>query len=146
MCEIALPGSGQAQRQTTVISELGAEVRLSMLPVPQSIPVRGGFIQQGDKRDMAIEINQCVTNKPALLIHQKTDVLAILTWDMLENNWHEYTFTNLDAGDEVALTRSSNMMMVFVGGWINNQPFEGYATVLSADGLKVMPRCSVRMV
>lgn len=137
LCEVALPGSAQAQRQSTLISELGPEIYLSMLPMPESIPVRGGFIQQGEKRDIPIEINQCITDKPVLLIHQKTQALSVLSWDMLENTWHESRFEDLDAGDEIALTGRGKMMMVFIGAWINQQPFEGYATVLSTDVLQL---------
>ncbi|VAW76474.1 hypothetical protein MNBD_GAMMA12-3674 [hydrothermal vent metagenome] len=134
VAEIALPGSGQAQRQLTVISELGEEVSFSMLAGPKAIPVRGGFLQYGPKNQVAIQINNCITDKPSVSLKHDTDALSILCWDILENDWHEYNYEDISAGEEISITRSSNMMMVFVGAWINSQPFEGYATVFSETG------------
>lgn len=137
VAEISLPGSARAQRQVTLISELGEEVNFSMLPIPESIPVRGGFLQRGVRHDIPVQINNCLTDKPTLEIKQDTSALAVLTCDIIENCWHEYSFDDLSAGDEIAITRTSNMMMVYVGAWVNDQPFEGFATVLSKKGLEL---------
>ncbi len=134
VAEISLPGSGQAQRQLTMISELGEEVNFSMLAGPEAIPVRGGFLQYGPKNEVAIQINHCLTDNPSVSIKHDTDALSILCWDILENEWHEYNYEAVNAGEDISITRSSNMMMIFVGAWINKQPFEGYATVFSKEG------------
>ncbi len=137
VAEISLPGSGKAQRQLTVISELGEEVNFSMLPTPESIPVRGGFLQHGEKNSVAVQINDCITDQPTLSIKLDTESLSVLCWDILENQWHDYNYEGLASGDEITIKRSSNMMMIFVGAWINQQPFEGYATVFSQEGVTI---------
>ena len=43
-----MPGSRQQERETTRVNELGREVLFSLMPEAEALPVRGGYLTQGD--------------------------------------------------------------------------------------------------
>ena len=48
ICEVAIPGSRRAERDTTLVSALGREVLLSLMPEAGALATRGAYLTEGD--------------------------------------------------------------------------------------------------
>lgn len=47
-CEVVIPGSRKREREATVVSELGSEKLLALMPEPSALPLRGAYLSDGD--------------------------------------------------------------------------------------------------
>ena len=66
VAQIAIPGSRAAERDVTIIGELGREQLFSMMPEPQALPLRGGYVTEGDFLATPIVVEGVVSERFAL--------------------------------------------------------------------------------
>ncbi|MCK5797683.1 MAG: hypothetical protein KAI47_10895, partial [Deltaproteobacteria bacterium] len=57
IAEVAIPGSRAAERALTIIGELGQERLFSMLPEPEALPLRGGFLSNGATIETPLQVD-----------------------------------------------------------------------------------------
>ena len=124
--EIVIPGSRRAERDTTVVNELGQEVLLSLMPEPQAIPLRGAYLSQGDTLTTPVTVAEVVADTGRIQVRTAIEALTTLTLDLASGTLRAVSHGNHPAGSEITLEVPSVACTVFVAGWIDDQPFEGF--------------------
>jgi hypothetical protein len=128
VAEVALPGSRAAERDQTVISELGRERLFSMLPEPGALPLRGGFVAEGDAIATPLRVDEIVCAQRVVHVERAVAQLTAVSLDLTRGTLHLDALGDVDAGSAVEVPAHGALSTVFLGGLIGGQPFEGYTT------------------
>jgi hypothetical protein len=146
VAEVAIPGSRALERQVTVISELGREFLFSMMPEPNALPLRGGYLSKGDLIGTPLSVESIITKR--IQVNADVDSLVLVNLDLTTGNSSVQDVGDVTAGTSITVITESSFCMVFVGGFVNGQAFEAYTTfikpspfLLSVEAPKViLPR------
>ncbi len=130
VAEAALPGSRKAERTATVISEFGREVFFSLMPEPDALPVRGGFVTHGEELPTGLVVSEVVTDHPRIQATVDLSSLVLVIVDFHQQVYRVQTVGDLTAGSEVAVDADGPVNTVIAGCLIGGKPFEGYTTFL----------------
>lgn len=125
-CEVVLPGSRKRERQATVVSELGDEKLLSLMPEPGALSLRGAWLSDGDFLGTPVVVDEIVTARGRLEVRGDVAALTTVTVDLATGANTVVEHGDRSAGDVVELAVPSAACTVFVGGWVNDRPFEGF--------------------
>jgi predicted component of type VI protein secretion system len=131
--ECSIPGSRRSEREQIVVSELGREVLLSMLPTPRSLPVRGLHLEQGDVISTPIVVDDVVTATPSLRTIEAVEALTLAWWLPLSGTWHVEDIGDIAAGQRIALQAREPLALCFVGCFVDGGPFEAMTTFMRPD-------------
>ena len=131
--ECSIPGSRRSEREQIVVSELGREVLLSMLPTPRSLPVRGLHLEQGDIISTPIVVDDVVTATPSLRTIEAVEALTLAWWLPLSGTWHVEDIGDIAAGQRIALQAREPLALCFVGCFVDGGPFEAMTTFMRPD-------------
>ncbi|MCP4040340.1 MAG: hypothetical protein GY731_00080, partial [Gammaproteobacteria bacterium] len=137
VAEVVIPGSRARERKATVISELGREMLFSMMPEPEALPVRGGYLSKGDHFASPLTVSEILTDRRT--IHATTDVesLSLVVLDLATGRITIQTVGTVHAGEEVTVTAAGPMCTVIAGCFIGDRPFEGYTTFMAPPRLQL---------
>lgn len=134
VCEVILPGSRARERELTVIGELGAELRLSLMAEPGAIGIRGAFLTEGDARPTPIVAEGAVgaaAGESGLRVTRDVDDLVLIVRDALAETYRVLRPGSTVANTLIPIDVSSPLTTVFAGAWIDGRPFEGYASFVA---------------
>ncbi|KOR33144.1 hypothetical protein TI05_02835 [Achromatium sp. WMS3] len=131
IAEIVIPGSRKQERQVSIISELGQKAYFSMMPEPQAIPVRGGYLSQ-DKEVLAtpLLVEEVITNNRQLQVQADIEALTLVNIDLITGEYSTKIIGDVTAKSTVTVTSTGSMSMTFAGGFVNGEPFEIYTTFI----------------
>lgn len=130
LAEVVIPGSRARERQASVVSELGQEVLLSMMPEPGALPQRGGYLTQGDFLATPLVVEEVVSERWTLQVKADLEALQLVLIDLTTGRLSVRSPGNVAAGREVVVEPTGPMCMVFAGCYVDGTPFEGYTTFL----------------
>ena len=133
---IAIPGSQKAERDETLLSGLGREVRVSLMPQSDSRQVRGLYISE----DMAI------ANTPATLIDPTpenrrarlrwevaAEAARLLVLDMSSNICQERELGTVEPGQELEIEVPAPGGFLAIAAWVGDKAWEGWSALLAPN-------------
>lgn len=129
--EVGLPGSRAADRDHTVISELGTERFFSVLAEPKSIPIRGGHVTDGADLSTPFVVPQVVTDRPTIDVRSDAASLAFVVVDLSTGEIRTHEHGPASAGDSITVPTHGPISAVSVGAFVDGRPFEGFTTFLA---------------
>jgi hypothetical protein len=131
--EAALPGARKSEREQVVVSELGTEVRLSLLPGPRSLAVRGAFLERGDSIATPLVVDDVVTRTPTLRVVEAVEGLVVAWWLPNAGRWEVEELGDFAAGARVTLSPKEPLAVATVGCFVQGGPFEALTTFFRPD-------------
>ena len=134
---VSIPGTRQAERELTVLNELGLEFMFSLLPEPSSMPVRGGHLTERDRLTTPLTVESVLTEEPAIEIHADTSQLHLLVFDLVGGEAHLIEHGDAAAGDSIPVDNPSGLTLVVAAGIVGGKPFEGFTTFMRPSRLEV---------
>ena len=134
---VSIPGTRRAEREVTVLNELGLEFLFSLLPEPSSMPVRGGYLTEGDRFTTPLTVKSVLTEEPAIEINADTSQLHLMVFGLVGGAARVIEHGDASAGDSIPLDNPSGLTLVVAGGLVGGKPFEGFTTFLRPSGLEV---------
>jgi hypothetical protein len=136
IAEVAIPGSRKEERETTVVSELGREMLFSSMPEAGALPIRGGYLTQGDFLATPITVDRIDTAEGTLRAQAALEALVLVAVDLATGKETVIEKGDVPAGSEIAVPPSA-VCSVFAGAWVAGQPFEGFTTFFRPSALRV---------
>ncbi len=130
VAEVVIPGSRKIERQVTIISELGQERCFSMMPEVNAVPLRGGYLTKGDFLATPLTVEEIITKQRLIQVNTNIDSLVLVSLDLTSGNYNIQEVGNVTTGSTITAINDGPMSTVFIGGFINGQPFEGYTTFI----------------
>jgi hypothetical protein len=130
VAEVVIPGSRKVEQQVTVISELGQEKCFSMMPEVNAVPLRGGYLTTGDFQATPLTVEEIVTKQRLIQVNTNIESLVLVSLDLTSGNYNIQEVGDVTAGSTITVINNGSMSTVFVGGFVNRQPFEGYTTFI----------------
>ncbi len=130
VAEVAIPGSRKIERQVTIISELGQERSFSMMPEVNAVPLRGGYLTTGEFQATPLTVEEVVTKQRLIQVNTNIESLVLVSLDLTSGNYSIQKVGDVTAGSTITAINNGSMSTVFVGGFVNRQPFEGYTTFI----------------
>lgn len=135
VCEVVVPGSRRSERDTTVLSALGTERLISLMPEPGALPLRGAWLSDGDFLATPVVVEQIIATEGVLSVRSELEALTTITVDLTTGEAQVQEHGTVAAGAEVRLALPSCAATVFVGGWSQGAPFEGFTHFLRPASL-----------
>jgi hypothetical protein len=137
VAEVAIPGSRVAERQFTVISELGQERLFSMMPEANALPIRGGYLSKGDFLASPLTVAEIVTEQRLIQAHVDVESVVLVNLDLISGDYSVQQVGDVTAGNSITNLNPSPLCMTYVGCFINGQPFEGFTTFIKPTQLQL---------
>ncbi|WP_428267678.1 alpha-2-macroglobulin family protein [Haliangium sp.] len=146
VAEVTLPGSRAHERALTTVSELGTEMHFSLMPEPGALPVRGGYLSEGEVLATPITVDELVTDDARLHVRADIGDLTLIVLDLATARYTVTTHGVARAGDRIEVdTGGAAAAAVFVGALVGGrfvagdmaggQPFEAFTTFLRPQRL-----------
>jgi hypothetical protein len=136
VCEVAIPGSRRAERETTLVSALGREVLLSLMPEAGALATRGAYLSEGDFVSTPVVVDQVHTARGVLRVQADVEALTLVVIDSVTGKCSVVEKGNVAAGTEVEVVPDP-VATVFVGGYLDGEPFEGFTTFFRPSRLEL---------
>ena len=128
VAQVAIPGSRESERDMTVIGELGKEQLFSMMPQPDALPLRGGFLTEGDFLATPLVVEEPVSDRFVLHAKQDLQTVRLVVLDLASGEMSVVHHGDAKSGDEIVVDTESSLCTVFAGAVVNGKPFEGYSS------------------
>ena len=128
VAQVAIPGSRASERDVTVISELGKEQRFSMMPQPDALPLRGGFLTEGDFLATPLVVEEPVDDRFVLHAKQDLQSVRLVVLDLASGEMSVIDHGDAKSGDHIVVDTESSLCTVFAGAVVKGKPFEGYSS------------------
>jgi len=135
--DIAVPGTRKTDRDVSVINELGTDVQFSMMPEPDALPIRGGYLTRGDFLPTPLIVEEVVTDTPLIHAAVAVESLVLVNLDLATGRYSVQEAGDMKPGSRIRAEVSGAMSMVFVGCFVSGRPFEGYTAFISPCRLRV---------
>jgi len=137
VAEVAIPGSRKTERQTTRISELGKELFFSMMPEAKALPLRGGYLTEGDFIATPLIVKEIVTKEPAIQVNTNVESLVLINLDLTSGDYKIQKVGSVSAGDNIPVKNCESMNTIFVGAFVDGRPFETYTTFVRPNTFQI---------
>ncbi|MEN8218052.1 MAG: hypothetical protein ABFS56_17125 [Pseudomonadota bacterium] len=131
VADVAIPCCLQVvDEKATVISELGEERCFSMMPEADALPLRGGYLFQDDFFAAPLTVEEIVTNDRFIQVNSDVESLILVNLDLTSGHYVIQDEGDVAAGNTVRVRTDSPFCTVFVGGFVDDEAFEGYTTFI----------------
>jgi len=137
VAQVAIPGSRAMERDVTIIGELGKEQLFSMMPEPGALPLRGGFVTEGDFLATPLVVEEVVSDRFTLHVKKDLDALQLVVLDLESGELSVVDHGNAKADDEILVESESLLCTVFAGCVVDGRPFEGYSSFIRPSRLAI---------
>lgn len=135
--EVTIPGSRRSEREHLVISELGRETQLSLLPEPQSIAVRGAHLTEHQDLGAPISVESVIAERGVLHARADLEALTLLVFDVISGRSETLELGNVARGEKIEVPLSASTSMVCVGCFIDGHPFEAFTSFFKPQKLSL---------
>jgi|GEM_PF-1108408 len=136
-CDVVIPGSRKHERQQTLVGNLGVEQFLALMPTPASLPLRGSFLSSGDVHTSPIVVDEVITQQGELRLQGEVDELTLVVVDVDTGKARTQACGRKAAGDVVSVEVTSSACAVYVGGFVNGKPWEGFTQLFKPNELQL---------
>lgn len=130
IAEVVIPGSRANERDQTRLSELGTERLFSLMPEPEAIAVRGGYLSSGISLQTPLVVDELITSQPRIRLTRAAEALVAIAIDLESGDFDVEEHQDLAEGSCVDIATRSGVTMVFCGAVVDGAPFEGYTTFI----------------
>ena len=152
---VVIPGSQQVYRGATLLSNLGRQVRVSMMPEPQTRLVRGLYVSESSRVENTPDPDMndgwygsgCETTKventPAMILdptpaNRQTQLrwmvgaqaARLLILDLQGNVCCEKDLGDVFCGQEIDIEVPAPVGLIAIAAWIEDKAWEGWSTLL----------------
>lgn len=134
---VALKGSEQERRETLVISELGEQRLLSLLPLPQSNECRGMYITRGGANTQPFLVRRVIGSTVEITARQDVELLRVVVVDPARGTYEQAVRENLKASDSVQVPIPEPYGVVLLGSLIDDEAWEGWCAVLRPSDIQL---------
>jgi hypothetical protein len=134
LATVVIPGSRKAERDETVISKLGQEVTVSLMPGEGTGAIRGLYLnEEGPVTNTPVTLTTPVpANRRARLRWQvATDAARLLVLDWRGAVVESRDLGALTAGQEFEIEVPAPGAFLAVGGWLGEKAWEGWSVLLA---------------
>jgi FimV-like protein len=128
--EIAIPSTKVEDSKATVISELGQEIIFSMAAKPEALPLRGGYLAEGDFLSTPLMVDSIVSENYVIEVKAEIKSLVLVNLDLISGEYQVQEVGDVTVGDRIMPTIDSTLCMVFTGGFVDEKAFEGYTSFI----------------
>jgi hypothetical protein len=136
---VSLKGSEQQRRETLLVSELGEERELSLLPLPQANMCRGMFITRGGVNNEPFLVRRIVGQEIEIVARTRAELLCAVLIDPARGTSEQKAYDAVEKEERLSLPVPSPYGIVVLGALIDGEPWEGWCAVLRPSELAV--RC-----
>ena len=137
---VSLKGSEQQRRETLLVSELGEERELSLLPLPQANMCRGMFITRGSVNNEPFLVRRIVGQEIEILARTRAELLCAILVDPARGTSEQKYYSSVEKEQRITLPVPSPYGIVVLGAMIDGEPWEGWCAVLRPSDLAI--RCT----
>ena len=134
---VALKGSEQERRETLVISELGEERLLSLLPLPQSNECRGMYIARSAANTQPFLVRRVIGSSAEITPRVAVEMLRVVVVDPARGTYEQALRENLKADESVRVPIPEPYGVVLLGAFIDGEAWEGWCTVLRPSDIQL---------
>ncbi len=134
---VALKGSEQERRETLVISELGEQRLLSLLPLPQSNECRGMYIARGGANTQPFLVQRVIGSTVEIAARQDVELLRVVVVDPARGTYEQAVRENLKADSSVQVPIPEPYGVVLLGALIDDAAWEGWCAVLRPSDIQL---------
>jgi hypothetical protein len=134
---VALKGSEQERREMLVISELGEERLLSLLPLPQSNECRGMHIARGAANTQPLLVRRVIGSSVEITPRVDVEMLRVVVVDPARGTYEQALRENLKADINVRVPIPEPYGVVLLGAFIAGEGWEGWCTVLRPSDIQL---------
>jgi hypothetical protein len=134
---VALKGSEQERRETLVISELGEQRLLSLLPLPQSNECRGMYITRGGANTQPFLVRRVIGSMAEITARQDVELLRVVVVDPARGTYEQAVRENLKASDSVQVPIPEPYGVALLGALIDDEAWEGWCGVLRPSDIQL---------
>lgn len=135
--DIAVPSARKTDKEISVINELGTEMQFSVMPEPDALPIRGGWLTRGDFLPTPLIVEEPVTDTPMIRAAAAVESLVLVSLDLVTGRYSVQEAGDLKPETGIRAEVGGPMAMVFAGCFVNGRPFEGYTTFISPGRLRI---------
>jgi len=137
--EVVVPPMQIATPPLAVVSELGAERLFSLAATVQALPIRGGYLTEEVFLSAPVTVPTLLTERTQRLleIHAHIESLVLINFDLCAGHYQVQKLGTVQSGTTVNALAVGSINMVFVGGFVYGQPFEGYTTFIEPSQLQL---------
>ena len=134
---VALKGSEQERRETLVISELGEQRLLSLLPLPQSNECRGMYIARGGANTQPFLVRRVIGDTVEITARQAVEMLRVVVVDPARGTYEQMLREGLQANESVQVPIPEPYGVVLLGALIDDEAWEGWCAVVRPSDIQL---------
>ena len=135
--EVKIPGSDAQQREATVVSNLGQEMTFALMPEANALPLRGGYLSQCDDIKSPLRAEQITSTIRQLQTVTNIEHLVLIILNLVTGEFSIEEKGNVKADETITIENHDSLVMVFVGCFVQGQPFEAYTTFIQDAQLQL---------
>jgi DNA-binding transcriptional MerR regulator len=132
VASVPIPGSAKADRDETVVCEMGNIVSASLLPGTSSDEVRGLFLSRAGRNNAPIVLSSCHDNAVELTFHADAKHVVVAQRG-LDGRHDVEEFALVKKGAVKRVPLASSIAAVHVGCLVDGAPWEGHGTVIGTS-------------
>jgi hypothetical protein len=132
---VSLKGSEQQQRETLLVSQLGEERELSLLPLPQANMCRGMFITRGSVNNEPLLVKRIVGQEIEIVARTHVELLCAVLVDPARGTSEQKVYNAVEKEQRISLPVPSPYGIILLGAMIDSKPWEGWCAVLRPSDL-----------
>lgn len=137
IAEVPIPGSRKREREVTVVSELGKEVLLSLMPERGALAVRGAYLTEGDHFATPLTVDELIGDVGRIQVRADVEDLRLIVADLGAGTLKPMECGSRTAGETVEVPLDGPLCTVFVGAFVGGHPFEGYTSFLRRSRVSI---------
>ncbi len=134
---VALKGSEQERRETLVISALGEERLLSLLPLPQSNSCRGMYITRGEANTEPLLVRRVIGSTVEITARVDVEMLRVVVVDPARGTHEQALREGLKANSSVQVPIPEPYGVILLGAFIADEAWEGWCAVLRPSDIQL---------
>ncbi len=134
---IALKGSEQERRETLVISALGEERLLSLLPLPQSNQCRSMYITRGASNTQPFLVRRVIGSMVEITARVDVEMLRVVVVNPARGTYEQALREGLKANSSAQVPIPEPYGVVLLGAFIADEAWEGWCAVLRPSEIQL---------
>lgn len=134
---VVLKGAEQQRRESVIISDLGEQRLLSLLPLPQSNPCRGMYISRGAVNTEPFLVRRVVGAEVEITARTHVEMLRAVVVNPVLGTSEEHLYEHVKAEQVLRLPIPQPYGVVLLGAFIDGAAWEGWCAVLRPSDLSL---------
>jgi len=108
-----------------------------MMPEAKALPLRGGYLTEGDFIATPLIVKEIVTKEPAIQVNTNVESLVLINLDLTSGDYKIQKVGNVSASSSIPVKNCESMNTIFVGAFVDGRPFEVYTTFVRPNAFQI---------